>query len=396
MPKRRVVQRLRGELLDYARDGIVCVDSSGNVGIVEPQRLLRFLIENAILGDKAASLSKNLPTPSLPFPEYHITGVLKKNSQFLKDHFSMRIGTGLTHKPAPGQFLQVMCDSAPHRTTGRYRSSTYTDRHRPVLRGIELREKKPFLRRPFSIASYGPPSQKHTLADARRLGAQWIRLVQWTESEFEIIFRKLPEGPGTTALADYAAGDTIDVIGPLGRGFTLTPPPETALLVGGGIGAPPLLFLAEELIRDGVTVKVFLGAASKSRLPFPARGAHKDRIARFERLGVSPVVCTDDGSSGRRGLVTEALVEHIEREGVDPKLTKVFACGPRPMLAALNGIANRFGLVCEALLEEMMACGFGACISCVCAVKEAGQRARFTRICTEGPAFDVRTVMWNA
>ncbi len=210
-----------------------------------------------------------------------------------------------------------------------------------------------------------------------------------------MIYRRIAGGAGTEALARYKAGDEIDVVGPLGKGFTAEPLPEVAILVGGGIGAPPLLFLAEELVKGGVRVNVFLGAVTKARIPFQLKRAD-DRIAHFERLGLHPVICTDDGSLGFRGLVTDALLEYIEKEGVNTASTKMFACGPRSMLAALDGIADRFALPCEVLLEERMACGFGACISCVCAVKEPGQKAQFARICAEGPAFDVRRVMWRA
>lgn len=256
--------------------------------------------------------------------------------------------------------------------------------------------KRPFLRRPFSLASCGPPTARDDLKDVRRLGAEWLRLVNWAELEFEIIYRRLPGGPGTGALADYCVGDAIDVVGPLGKGFGIAPPPDVALLVGGGIGATPMLFLAEELARSGVDVEMFVGAVTRSRIPFRLQGGPKPRIPRFERWGIHPVVCTDDGSVGLRSLVTEPLSRYLEKRKKSAAATKIFACGPRPMLAALEGIAAHYGVPCEVLLEERMACGFGACISCVCGVKETGRMARYTRVCTEGPAFDVRKVMWHA
>jgi dihydroorotate dehydrogenase electron transfer subunit len=397
LPGRSLLRRLSPGL-DFGADGVVCADLSNNLGVVEPSQLLDFLAANSALidEDQARALAREMPSVLIPFPDFHFKGVVRKNHQFVKDHFSLRIRSGLVPKPAPGQFLQVMCDPAPHAQNPKYRCVSCSRGRWPKLRGIELLDRHPFLRRPFSIASYGPPSPRRSLEDTRRLGAGWMHLVNWVESEFEIIYRRLPGGSGTEALARYATDDTIDVVGPLGKGFTIAPLPEVALLVGGGIGAPPLLFLAEELVRNGVKVKIFLGAITKSRIPFRSRGEPEHRIARFERMGLSPVVRTDDGSAGRPGLVTEALVEYLEKEWKASTATKIFACGPRSMLAALSGVANRYDLPCEVLLEERMACGFGACISCVCAVKEPGQRARFTRICSEGPAFDVRTVMWHA
>ncbi len=397
LPGRSLLGHLEPDL-GFATEAIVCADSAGNLGVIDPSQCIDFLTaSSALVGkDEARELTRELPSVSIPFPDFHFKGLVRKNHQFVKDHFSLRIRAGLVPKPAPGQFLQVMCDPAPHAQSPKYRCVSYTGGRWPKMRGIELLDRRPFLRRPFSIASYGPPSPWRRLEDTRRLGAGWMYLVNWVESEFEIIYRRLPGGSGTEALARYAADDAIDVVGPLGKGFTIAPLPEVALLVGGGIGSPPLLFLAEELVRNGVRVKLFLGAITKSRIPFRTRGEPEQRIARFERMGLSPVVCTDDGSAGRRGLVTEALVEYLEKEWKASTATKIFACGPRSMLAALSGIASRYDLPCEVLLEERMACGFGACISCVCAVKEPGQRARFTRICSEGPAFDVRTVMWHA
>jgi dihydroorotate dehydrogenase electron transfer subunit len=275
----------------------------------------------------------------------------------------------------------------------RYQSALYSERSLPNLKGIELLERRPFLRRPFSIASYYSVGER---ADVAGPAQQFLRLISWPRSEFEIIYKRTPGGPGTGALAKYRIGERIDIVGPLGKGFSLHPIPKIALLVGGGIGCPPLLFLAQELRRNKCDVKVFLGAVTKEKLPFHLEGAKGDEISRFRDMGLRPVVCTDDGSAGTRALVTEPLVEYLERHGAEIANMKMFACGPRPLLSALNGIADRFRLPCEVLLEERMACGIGACISCVCAIKEPGQRAHFTRICVEGPAFDVKKVMWHA
>jgi dihydroorotate dehydrogenase electron transfer subunit len=393
LPESRVMRRLCPTLKPVAPP-IVCIDVSGNVGVMEPPRLAKYLEERAAAPARETirRIVPDIPQGSVPSPDFHIRGVVLRNHQFVKDHFSLRIRAGMVQRPVPGQFLQVLCDRAPHERSPKYRSHSYSDRRWLKFQDPELLGVRPFLRRPFSIASYGPSAQR----DVRLFGLEWLQLINWVESEIEIIYKRLFEGPGTGALAAHRVGDEIDVVGPLGKGFAVAPPPEVALLVGGGIGAPPLLFLAEELVRRNVEVKVFLGALTKRNVPFRLSGKPAYRVARFERLGLRPAICTDDGSAGYHGLVTDPLLKYLERGHKAERPTRLFACGPRSMLAALSGIANRYGLPCEALLEERMACGFGACISCVCAVKETGQKARYTRICTEGPAFDVEKVMWHA
>jgi len=340
--------------------------------------------------EEALGMLEKLSQPSPPQPVAQFSGLVTENAEFIPDHFSLKIKALRAQRPVPGQFLQVMCDPTPHASSPRYRALDYSEERLPKVRGIELLGRRPFLRRPFSIASYGPSAG---VSGGRQY--RWLQAVTWLEPQFEIIYKRLPDGPGTTALARYQPGDAIDVVGPLGKGYVVAAVPKVALLVGGGIGAPPLLFLAEELKQRGADVKVFLGAVTKEKIPFLMSGPD-NRIERFERLGLSAFICTDDGSAGRAGLVTQPLLEYLEERRPEAESTRIFACGPRPLLAALDGISERFKISCEALLEERMACGFGACISCVCPMKEPGQKVKFTRICTEGPAFDVKKVMWYA
>ncbi len=374
---------------------ILCVDSSGNLGRIDPVELLDFFEKNSATLDREliGSLARVLPPAPEHTSDLHFKGTVTKNHQFRKDHYSLCIRADFAAKPAPGRFLQLLCDSAPHTESPKYAPQPYDFGVLPKVRRAELLSKRPFLRRPFSIASYGPSIPRDDIKEIGRLGPQWSVLINWLESEFEVIYRRAPGGPGTGALAAYKTGDEIDVVGPLGRGFDIQPPPEVALLVGGGIGATPMLYLAEELARSGAEVIMFVGAVNRSRIPFRLHGAPKHRITRFDRLGAKTIICTDDGSAGRRSLVTEPLEKYLEKKASPG--AKIYACGPRPMLAALEGIATRSATPCEVLLEEMMACGFGACISCVCGVKETGEKAHFTRVCTEGPAFDAKKVMWH-
>jgi dihydroorotate dehydrogenase electron transfer subunit len=378
----------------FASDMIICADSAGREGFIKPKDFLRFLEKESVQADRKQVRALLEEAPAVPplSPKSQFVGIVVDNCEIVPDHFSLRMKADFAREPSPGQFLQVMCDPVAHKPEPRYRSIDYSDDEMPALRGFELLERRPFLRRPFSIASYSPAAGGSASGPERK----FQKLITWLGAEFEIIFKRNPGGPGTEALARHRLGDEIDVVGPLGRGFTVEPVPERSVLVGGGIGSPPLVFLAEELVRRGSDVKVFLGALAKDKIPFRFADSNEGGIDRFEKLGIRPVICTDDGSAGVKALVTEPLLNYLERNPGVLSSTRIFACGPRPLLSALNGIADRFHLPCQALLEERMACGIGACISCVCAVKEPGQKAHFTRICVEGPAFDVKKVMWHA
>ncbi len=177
-------------------------------------------------------------------------------------------------------------------------------------------------------------------------------------------------GRGTARLAKVQPGEEIDVFGPLGRPF---PPVEgRVVLVGGGMGLAPLLFLAKE--SDPETTRLRLGAAGVGDLP---------GLDDFEALGLPLQVFTEDGSLGVEGLVTQGLAgELAERPAT------IMACGPEPMLRATAKIAARAGVECWVSLEARMACGLGACLGCVV---EAADGSR-PRVCADGPVFEARRI----
>jgi dihydroorotate dehydrogenase electron transfer subunit len=179
-------------------------------------------------------------------------------------------------------------------------------------------------------------------------------------------------GPGSTWLADRQPGERVDVVGPLGRPFPAAPPGARALLVGGGYGAAALVGLAARLRERGHEVAAVAGAASADRLC---------SVQELTRLADPVAVTTDDGSSGRRGLVTLAVDELLPDCGV------VYACGPMPMLRAVAAAATARGLPSYVAVEESMACGIGVCMTCVLPVIGEDGRTRFSRSCTEGPVF---------
>jgi dihydroorotate dehydrogenase electron transfer subunit len=181
-----------------------------------------------------------------------------------------------------------------------------------------------------------------------------------------------PHGPGSTWLAGLRTGESVDVVGPLGRPFPMPQPGTPALLVGGGYGAAALVGLGARLRDAGSPVTAVTGAATAERLcSVDELTAVADRVE----------VTTDDGSAGRPGLVTVAVDELLDAVGV------VYACGPMPMLRAVAAAATAREVPSYVAVEESMACGIGVCMTCVLPVVGEDGRTRFSRSCTEGPVF---------
>src|SRR3989338_125845 len=198
-------------------------------------------------------------------------------------------------------------------------------------------------------------------------------------------------GRGTGFLSRKKEVEFLDVLGPLGNGFnlpsfTLHPSPFT-LLIAGGIGVAPLVFLAEVLAERKIKSVVLLGAKTKKKIL-----CEKD----FNRAGAEVHITTDDGTCGCKGLVPK-LFEDILRTTNHESLTTIYACGPEPMLKCIAGISERYSVHCQALLEEKMACGFGACLGCTVKVRQAGREQGFINklTCKDGPVFDTRELIWN-
>ncbi len=207
-----------------------------------------------------------------------------------------------------------------------------------------------FLRRPFSIAGVEGDRVKFL-----------IRIV----------------GTGTRVLAQMKIGDSCDVIGPLGRGFRHKGF-QTALLAGGGIGAAPLLFLREELIKRKKEVHFFLGARTQEEFPL------SDKLV--NRLSIIPT--TDDGSFGRHGLVSDCLEEFLTQQKWQN--AGVYSCGPTAMIKAVERICRQHDLPHQASLENRMACGIGVCQGCALRMKEG-----FKLVCKDGPVFEADEIDWS-
>ena len=182
-------------------------------------------------------------------------------------------------------------------------------------------------------------------------------------------------GEGTRTLARLAPGDTLNAVMPLGNGFTLpAAPDEKVLLVGGGVGTAPLLYMGRKMVDMGCRPVFLLGARSSKDLL---------ETELFEALG--PVyVTTEDGSAGERGFVTQHSL--LERESFD----RISTCGPKPMMMAVARYARSKGIACEVSLENTMACGVGACLCCVENITEG-----HVCVCKEGPVVDSNKLLWQ-
>ena len=219
-------------------------------------------------------------------------------------------------------------------------------------------------------------------------------------------------GPGTQWMAQVDTESSVSVLGPLGNGFTL---PETgpgkSLLVGGGVGIPPLLFLAERLSRiPGHQAIGFAGLRSRSHFEHSICFANADRtdplkpqmlLEPFNRSKTASIIATDDGSFGFSGNVVEALNQYLD-ERPDWQEAQIFACGPEVMLKALAATAEKRQMRCQVCLEAFMACGFGVCQSCVVSVwidpaslDRSPANQHYVRVCDEGPVFDSKRIVWE-
>ena len=221
----------------------------------------------------------------------------------------------------PGQFVEVRVDNSP---------ST-------------------FLRRPISI-----------------------NFVDYEKNEMWLLVAAI--GEGTKHLSQLKAGEMLNCVLPLGNGFTM---PQSAaqrvLLVGGGVGVAPLLYMGAEMKHKGYEPTFLLGARSEKDLL---------EIDLFEKYG-RVCITTEDASKGEQGFVTNHSV-------LNEKFDMIATCGPKPMMKAVAQYAHKAGIECEASLENMMACGLGACLCCVEKTTEGN-----ICVCKEGPVLNIKKLLWH-
>ena len=250
---------------------------------------------------------------------------LIKNIEVAPKYYKIKLAcSSIAKRARPGQFLEVKV------------SNTY----------------EPLLRRPLGI---------------NRVNGASIEIL------YEVV------GRGTEILSQRKPGEYLDVIGPLGNGFslpsTINHQPST-ILVAGGMGVAPLVFLAEKLAKGKGLV--LIGAKTKRQIL-----CEKE----FKDFGFRVKVATDDGSRGFKGKVTDVLKHLLST--IDYRLSPIYGCGPRPMLKRIAQISGEYNIPAQISLEEHLACGIGACLGCVIDTKQG-----YKRVCKEGPVFNAQEIIW--
>jgi dihydroorotate dehydrogenase electron transfer subunit len=319
-------------------------------------------------------------------PRGQFEATVKANQSICREHFRLLLVLEEFPRTDPGQFVQVACRDL----SNEYCDVTEYDWNpgtMPKLTGAELTAPLAMLRRPFSLAG-------------RRDVDGGV--------ELELIHRVV--GVGTDWLSRLKTGDSVFVLGPLGNRFELPAADGVALLVGGGVGIPPMMYLAEKL--QGRKTVAFAGAVTRDLLaltitddaPAPTRNSIDPlyNIAEFSRFGIPAVITTDDGSYGFRGYITQALEAYLDRYFSNNRQPIIYTCGPEPMMRRVADIAAARGLACQIAVERAMACGMGTCQSCCIKVKKpdpsqppmAGREWAFRLACTDGPVFWAKDLVW--
>jgi dihydroorotate dehydrogenase electron transfer subunit len=244
-----------------------------------------------------------------------------RNHRLTKDIFILEIsGNNYMPQIKPGQFLQVRVDGSPGT----------------------------FLRRPFSVHD-----------------------VDYERNTIRILVQIA--GKGTERLSELNSGDSVNIIYPLGNSFSLPGKGEKTLLIGGGCGIAPLLFLAKNMISEGCSPEILLGFRNSDRI------IEYDEYAALGQVYLT----TEDGSKGEKGFVTQHPVLN------EKKFDRVYCCGPEPMMKAVGAWCIRNGVNCEVSLENLMGCGFGVCLCCVVDTVKGNLCT-----CTDGPVFNIKELKW--
>ena len=312
------------------------------------------------------------------------------NVPLCREHFKLVVRTRQFPPTFPGQFVQIACRPVDPQADTAQHELTWDDNALPRVSDPELAQRSTLLRRPFSLAG-------------RRDTADGV--------ELDIIHRVV--GVGTAWLAELKTGDPISLIGPLGNRFRLPAEDGVAILVGGGVGIPPMIYLGSQLA--GRKAVAFSGALTRDLLPLQITNAAPPadavsasplyNVEPFASFGIPTVISTDDGSYGYRGFITQALEKYLDRSFTTPHARSraiVYPCGPEPMMKRVAEIAHARDIECQVAVERAMACGMGTCQSCCIRVKKPdpaapplpGQDWCYRLACTDGPVFKSTELLW--
>jgi len=247
------------------------------------------------------------------------------HQQLTPEHFKIALESSYIPSHAqPGQFVEVRCADAVD----------------------------PLLRRPLGI---------HTVS----------------KDYFELLYEVV--GKGTELLSQRKIGEQVDVLGPLGNGFKVNTK-KNAIIIAGGMGAAPLLYLARQLTNNkSQTTNIFIGAKTKAKLL-----CEKE----FKGLTDKVMITTDDGSYANKGYISDLLFHHLEENRQTDAV--IYACGPKPMLKQVAEIVFQKGLDCQVSMEARMACGIGACLGCVIKTNNG-----YKKVCDDGPVFNSKELVWT-
>ncbi|MFO7569215.1 MAG: dihydroorotate dehydrogenase electron transfer subunit [Smithellaceae bacterium] len=266
-------------------------------------------------------------------------GEIDRNKEIRPDHYLMSVKLPLAFdNPQPGQFVMIR------------------------IAGLN----DPFLSRPISIYSF-------------KRGRSALAI--------ELLYRVV--GKGTQVMAGLIRGSQVEIHGPLGGGFALPVQKKHIVFIAGGIGVAPLSLLAETLCRDA--------CLSRESMTFYLGAQTAESIVGLEKLNTlcyAVHVCTDDGSLGKKSLVTGLFQKDMKK--YPQSETMIYACGPRGMMRALSDLLSGSAYPCQVSLEERMACGTGACMGCVAAILDKHGNHVYKRVCADGPVFDLKQVIWES
>lgn len=251
-----------------------------------------------------------------------------ENNKIAPEHYRITLAAPkISREALPGQFIMAKCSDA-------------TD---------------PLLRRPVSF-----------------------NRIDREKGTIDILFKVV--GKGTRLLSEIEPGEDIDIIGPLGNGFKIDASRQIAVLAGGGAGIAPLLALAKEIAPKIKARYALIGANNINNVILEDD---------FKELGFEMVISTDDGTYGKKGLLTTVMLEIIGSK-IEAANSFIYACGPRPMIKELESISTQYKIPCQLSLEEWMACGIGACNGCTVKTKKG-----YKKVCSDGPIFNAGELLWQ-